>query len=944
MIWVSEGIRRVSSDTTSSLAEQRRRIAWLFRDTRLADVVVADVVVGLLPWLPAEDWTPVIRAHASDTTMLKFIHRMALREGRNDVACRVAKALDIPCTAGGRTTGLTGRNLVGARQEYGLTRPQKAWTNADTSLRGESRRIADDGIAVRLSTLLLLCGFAAGASSSVFAGSPTDDAFDALLSIPQAAAEDGEWNHSAPEGFDIDGGEDALIEWLTASKEEGADFAELRHQGSLLHHAIRAGLDRTALWLLAQGANPLQTLDNASEGADALAIAIEHRRWPVIEVLLKRADVTAAARRTKLASTWLSLPVAATDADIARLSALKLPLPEGKLANALLYNALIRRWYGLALTLAEHGATPPDGLRPRAELNTQPLQTETIERLDARLTVPLFAYLAAQPTDRKEVDTIWALRVRKPFEDAAFTRSVVIAVLDTSRTAEMRTATLQHIPAAALTAALADGEVFKRWIKWAITLPTADSEWAFAATGNWPRERPVEFVEALRSSASWYHATPKNPALDDAWRRTLARLPKPIPAALNGQLWMFVPFDQRGDLLALGYVPGNQELAYWLDRDSVDNLRTVWPAMKATVPDIGPRIHAALIGDCVLGQRDGTMRLDERVLEKSRVLSEGGARPAQPLILDSACRGNADKAALAGLEQDGIVATAPPLRNDRFRIPAKTCRFEPDARWRDALLSNHQVGSFEAVGAQLVPLPGSDECGVLVWGGTSAAALSSTRTISAARAGSRRVPKARARPRSGASSMAVCGRPYSKGSPRSPAPSPCRIPTTTHRCCSPAASISAAVAAHRPCCSAGTHPTPRSRCTRCRMKTRARRRITRTAAPPAKHPYPNALRPTAGRCRSRISSTATGAANATATSPPSSRSTIPFCRRCASSLCRRNGRAARSPPSPTRNCRSPTSVNALPGCSAIRSSPACSTTTLRNVCCRGCQRKTGHRC
>lgn len=102
VIWVSEGIRNVSSDTTSSLAEQRRRIAWLFRDTRLADVVVADVVVGLLPWLPAEDWTPVIRAHADDTTMLRFIRRMALREGRSDVACRVAKALGIPCTDGGR--------------------------------------------------------------------------------------------------------------------------------------------------------------------------------------------------------------------------------------------------------------------------------------------------------------------------------------------------------------------------------------------------------------------------------------------------------------------------------------------------------------------------------------------------------------------------------------------------------------------------------------------------------------------------------------------------------------------------------------------------------------------------------------------------------------------------------------------------------------------------
>jgi hypothetical protein len=97
VIWISEGIRTVSSDTTSSLIERRRRTAWLFRDTRLADVVVADVAVGLLPWLPAEDWTPIVRAHADDTTMLRFIHRMARREGRDDVACRVAKVLDLPC-------------------------------------------------------------------------------------------------------------------------------------------------------------------------------------------------------------------------------------------------------------------------------------------------------------------------------------------------------------------------------------------------------------------------------------------------------------------------------------------------------------------------------------------------------------------------------------------------------------------------------------------------------------------------------------------------------------------------------------------------------------------------------------------------------------------------------------------------------------------------------
>ena len=41
--------------------------------------------------------------------------------------------------------------------------------------------------------------------------------------------------------------------------------------------------------------------------------------------------------------------------------------------------------------------------------------------------------------------------------------------------------------AAALTTALADAELFKRWVKWASTLPADDSDWAFAAMGDWGR-------------------------------------------------------------------------------------------------------------------------------------------------------------------------------------------------------------------------------------------------------------------------------------------------------------------------------------------------------------------------------------------------------------------------------------------------------------------------
>ncbi|HWU53846.1 MAG TPA: hypothetical protein VN153_13660, partial [Tahibacter sp.] len=176
------------------------------------------------------------------------------------------------------------------------------------------------------------------------AADSTDDAFDALLSLPQAQPEQGEWNHAAPEGFDgHDGDEAALIAWLAACKDEGADFGELRHQGSLLHHAIRAGLDQTALWLLAHGANPLQTLGDAPDGADALTIALQYRRSAVIDALLKRRDVRAPARRAALAGLWQAIPDSDGEATVNHLLALKLPLPEGKDAQTLLRTALARR-------------------------------------------------------------------------------------------------------------------------------------------------------------------------------------------------------------------------------------------------------------------------------------------------------------------------------------------------------------------------------------------------------------------------------------------------------------------------------------------------------------------------------------------------------------------------------------------------------------------------
>lgn len=571
--------------------------------------------------------------------------------------------------------------------------------------------------AVRLNLLFACCLAVLPALS--FAGDPTDDAFDALLSLPQAQPEQGEWNHAVPEGFDgHDGDEAALIEWLAACKDEGADFAELRHQGSLLHHAIRAGLDKTALWLLAHGANPLQTLGDSPGGADALSIAVQYRRLTVVDALLKRKDVRAPARRAALAGLWQSIPDSDGEATVEHLLALKLPLPEGKDAQILLRTALARRWYALALALTAQGVDRLDLDQPQAQGAGGALPAaDVLETLDARVQQPLFGFYAVQPDDAADVDRVWALKVRKPLTDAAFVRNLVQAMLDAPRPPPVRVDGLRHLPPEALSAALSDAPLFRRWVRWSATLAPADGEWAFAALGTLPHERPAETVQAMLDGASWFREQPADGSLAQAWRRVIAALPMPLPDSVHGKLWMFVPEALRNELLAKGYEPGDEELYNWLQSDTVERIRTQWPALKAAQPALVGKIHADLLHGCLPEARYPTWRLEDATVGKAQALLDGGARPDAPLMLDASCRGGTDAKTLAALERIGIVQPAASVAAERFRSVANDCRFDA-ALWREALFDAPQVGGLDADGAQLLALPGSDQCGLLLWGGS----------------------------------------------------------------------------------------------------------------------------------------------------------------------------------------------------------------------------------
>lgn len=126
---------------------------------------------------------------------------------------------------------------------------------------------------------LLLCFLGAAQAESADA---TDAAFAALLAMPGVQPRDGGW--TIPEQAEpAPTSEKMLMARLARLKKEGANFNAIRHRGTLLAHAIRAGKERTALWLLPNGADPHHVL--FSGDSNAYDLALQYKRAAVARVL-----------------------------------------------------------------------------------------------------------------------------------------------------------------------------------------------------------------------------------------------------------------------------------------------------------------------------------------------------------------------------------------------------------------------------------------------------------------------------------------------------------------------------------------------------------------------------------------------------------------------------------------------------------------------------------
>lgn len=205
------------------------------------------------------------------------------------------------------------------------------------------RRLAGPAILAFGAALLCLAGAARAES-----GAATDAAFGALLAMPGAQPRDGGWViPQEPAKSEAD-----LIARLRQLKKEGANFNAVRHRGTLLAHAIRAGKEEAAIWLLRNGADPAHL--RLSQADNAYDLAVRYKRTRVADVLehqygfKPRPPVIPKA----VASTPAATPASASPAPASREQAAKeliarlasQPVPD---------EASQRQWRAFAATLSQ---------------------------------------------------------------------------------------------------------------------------------------------------------------------------------------------------------------------------------------------------------------------------------------------------------------------------------------------------------------------------------------------------------------------------------------------------------------------------------------------------------------------------------------------------------------------------------------------------------------
>lgn len=98
--WLDEALQRTSVSPSLTLPDKRKRIAWVFAQRTPRPAFAQDTLDLLVPWLPTEDWGPVLSALRCNRYALDHVAEQALAKNLSALHRRVQAALATPCEAG----------------------------------------------------------------------------------------------------------------------------------------------------------------------------------------------------------------------------------------------------------------------------------------------------------------------------------------------------------------------------------------------------------------------------------------------------------------------------------------------------------------------------------------------------------------------------------------------------------------------------------------------------------------------------------------------------------------------------------------------------------------------------------------------------------------------------------------------------------------------------
>ncbi|WP_299160537.1 hypothetical protein [Accumulibacter sp.] len=577
------------------------------------------------------------------------------------------------------------------------------------------KREALFGLALLVASMTLLLARPACAAEN----KATIAAVEALLSLPQTQPPEGGWEHLAPPGFVVEDEEEdeVLVAWLEKQRKLGADMNAMRHGGTMLHHAIRAGMVNTASWLLANGADPLKEGEH-----DALELALIYRQETVFDLLVRKPGVRD-AHRSGVYRAWKSVLANNSDEGLKKLITAHVPVPAGKNRELLLDGALAA---GNARLIRALTAEDPDGVL-RARVHST---DEDFEIADQRLPNPIFLSLIGQVVSVEEVDRLFQLQIRRPWNDAAFATGVVGNVLRQipySSANKSHTYTIfERIPAFAFQEAFKNKRVLSMYWRWLSHLPARERAVAMARWGDFPVREPEALLTAVLLEAYWFNQQENDPEVAAAWGELLALLRPPLPNGLQGRMWMFVPQIHRLTLLQLGYRPSSEELRWWIDKNSAELIDVFWPAMLSILPELGQRSHELLFRPVVDGS--DYYCVDRWTIEKVLPLTAAATMPERPYAMEASCWFEIPDEIRQTLLSRHWVKPPLAVAAGRFVLEERQCAFLPTAAWRRKLAGLHSLTikegeSVSIDGVMAVEIPGEQNCALLTWGGSAGGRL-----------------------------------------------------------------------------------------------------------------------------------------------------------------------------------------------------------------------------